>query len=126
MEWDIAPQPNRSTNPTLAPGRIVAVFEPLLYSRTRKMASELGAALSAADEVVVLDVFAGSEARTDHADVSGGLVADAVAGPPAVWAGSLETARRHLETTLRAGDVCVVMGVGEAPHELAQTLAAHG
>ena len=101
------------------------MFEPLLYSRTRKMASELGAALSAADEVVVLDVFAGSEAGEDHADV-GRLVADAVAGPPAVWAGSLETARRHLETTLRAGDVCVVMGVGEAPHELAQTLAAHG
>ena len=104
----------------------MAVFEPLLYSRTSKMASELGAALSAADEVVVLDVFAGSEARKDHADVSGGLVADAVAGPPAVWAGSLETARRHLETTLRAGDVCVVMGVGEAPHELALTLVAHG
>ncbi len=111
---------------TLAPSRVVAVFEPLLYSRTREMAGALGAALSAADEVVVLDVFAGSEAGEDHPDVSGGLVADAVVGPPAVWVGTPEAARRHLEATLAAGEACVVMGVGEAPHGLARTLVGLG
>jgi hypothetical protein len=74
----------------------------------------------------VLDVFAGSEAGEDHPDVSGGIVADAVAGPPAVWAGTPEAARRHLEPTLAAGDACVVMGVGEAPHGLARALAGLG
>jgi UDP-N-acetylmuramate--alanine ligase len=107
---------------TLTPGRIVAVFEPLLYSRTREMAPELGAALSAADEVVVLDIFAGSEAGEDDGTVSGQIVADAVAGPPALWAGTPQVARRHLEPRLGAGDACVVMGVGAAPQAVAQAL----
>ncbi len=111
---------------TLGPSRIVVVFEPLLYSRTREMARDLGAALSAADEVIVLDVFAGSEAGEKHPDVSGGIVADAVMGPPTVWASTPGEARRHLESTLSAGDACVLMGVGEAPQRLARTLADLG
>src|SRR3954452_11039355 len=108
---------------TLSPNRVVVVFEPLLYSRTREMPRELGAALSAADEVVVLDVFAGSEAGEDHPEVSGRIVADAVLGPPAVWARTPEAARSDLEPALAAGDACVVMGVGEAAHGLARALA---
>lgn len=108
---------------TLAPHRIVVVFEPLLYSRTREMAGDLGAALSAADEVVVLDIYAGSESGDDHRDVSAGTVAGAVAGPPALWAPTPEAARHHLESRLAAGDACLVMGVGEAPYRLARALA---
>src|SRR5262249_21590747 len=98
----------------------------LLYSRTREMAAELGAALSAADEVVVLDVFAGSEAGEDDGSVSGQLVADAVTGPPALWAGTPQAARRHLEPRLRAGDACGAMGVGAPPQAVARALAASG
>jgi UDP-N-acetylmuramate--alanine ligase len=110
----------------LAPTRLVAVFEPVLYSRTREMADDLGAALSLADEVVVLDVFAGSEAGGDRPQVSGEIVADAVATSPVVWAGTAAAARRHLEPTLGAGDACVVMGVGEASNGLARALAGLG
>jgi UDP-N-acetylmuramate--alanine ligase len=106
---------------TLGPRRLVVVFEPLLYSRTREMARDLGAALSEADEVVVLDVFAGSEAGEEHPGVTGALIADAVSGPPAVWAGTADAAQRHLE--LADGDACVVMGVGGVPHALARELA---
>jgi UDP-N-acetylmuramate--alanine ligase len=109
---------------TLTAGRIVAVFEPLLYSRTQEMAPELGAALSAADEVVVLDVFAGSEAGEDGGSVSGQIVADAVAGPPAFWVGAAQTAARHLESRLCDGDACVVMGVSAAPQAVARALVA--
>lgn len=111
---------------TLGPRRVVAVFEPLLYSRTREMASDLGAALSESDEVVVLDVFGGSEAGRDHPEASGGLVAEAVVGVPATWARTPEAARRHLESTLASGDACVAMGVGEAPQLLCRALAGLG
>src|SRR5204862_845258 len=58
------------------PGRLVVVFQPHLYSRTRDFASQLGASLAAADVVVVMDVYA---AREDpEPGVSGRLVADAV------------------------------------------------
>ena len=42
-------------------GRVIAVFQPHLYSRTRIFAAEFGAALGLADEVVVLDVYAARE-----------------------------------------------------------------
>jgi hypothetical protein len=57
-------------------GRLVVVFQPHLYSRTRDFAAELGASLAAADVVVVMDVYA---AREDpQPGVSGRLVAEAV------------------------------------------------
>jgi len=57
-------------------GRLVVVFQPHLYSRTRDFAAELGASLAAADVVVVMDVYA---AREDPVPgVSGRLVVDAV------------------------------------------------
>ena len=57
-------------------GRLVVVFQPHLYSRTRDFAAELGASLAAADVVVVMDVYA---AREDPIPgVSGRLVVDAV------------------------------------------------
>ena len=59
-------------------GRVIAVFQPHLFSRTRIFAAEFGAALGLADEAVVLDVYA---AREDpEPGVTGKLVADAVPG----------------------------------------------
>jgi len=56
-------------------GRLVVVFQPHLFSRTRDFATELGRGLSAADVLVVMDVYA---AREDPvAGVSGALVASA-------------------------------------------------
>ena len=57
-------------------GRLVVVFQPHLYSRTRDFATELGRSLAIADVVVVMDVYA---AREDPVPgISGRLVVDAV------------------------------------------------
>ncbi len=45
----------------LEPKRILAVFQPHLYSRTKALAEDFGAALAAADEVGVLDVYPARE-----------------------------------------------------------------
>lgn len=56
-------------------GKLITVFQPHLYSRTRLMAKEFAEALSASDEVVVLDIYA---AREDpEPGVTGALVSDA-------------------------------------------------
>lgn len=56
-------------------GKIITVFQPHLYSRTRLMAKEFAEALSASDEVVVLDIYA---AREDpEPGVTGALVSNA-------------------------------------------------
>jgi UDP-N-acetylmuramate--alanine ligase len=99
----------------LDPSRLVAVFQPHLYSRTKALAEEFGAALALADEVAVLDVYpAREEPVGDLAGVSGLQVAQAAAersgGKAVWWLPDLETARRALaERVDRAG------GLGERP-----------
>ena len=64
----------------LGPERLIAVFQPHLYSRTKAFAEEFGAALALADEVVVLDVYpAREEPVGELAGVSGLSVARAAA-----------------------------------------------
>lgn len=61
-----------------APGRLIVVFQPHLYSRTRDFAADLATALSPADIVIVMDVYA---AREDPMPgVSGALIADQIVG----------------------------------------------
>ena len=50
---------------TLLPRRLVACFQPHLYSRTRMLAREFGRALALADLVVVLDVYPARERAED-------------------------------------------------------------
>src|SRR3954463_6394869 len=64
---------------TLQPRRIVAVFQPHLYSRTRHQAREFGAALATADLPIVTDIYAARERAEDHPGVTGRLVAEAAA-----------------------------------------------
>ena len=94
--------------------RLVAVFQPHLYSRTRALAREFGQALAAADLVAVLDIYAARESSSDYPGVSGHLVAAAVAdaGAPVAWMPTLDDAKRWLAVMLRPGDVCVLMGAG--------------
>jgi UDP-N-acetylmuramate--alanine ligase len=102
---------------TLAPRRLVAVFQPHLYSRTRALAPRFGAALAAADVIVVLDVYPARERAEDFPDVDGRLVAaaaaDAGAGRTVAWLPGFEPARRFLGGALREGDLCLVMGAGD-------------
>ena len=114
---------------TLAPRRLVAVFQPHLYSRTRALAREFGAALAAADAVVVLDVYAARERGADFPGVSGLLVAeataDAAAGRPTLWMPDRDVAERLIGELAGAGDMVVLMGAGDID-ELGRGLVAGG
>jgi UDP-N-acetylmuramate--alanine ligase len=109
------------------PGRrIVAAFQPHLYSRTRDHAREFGRSLTAADVVLVSDVYPAREAPIEG--VSGELVvaaARAAGAGPVVYAVTLEELHRELRGTLRAGDVVITMGAGDIDdlaHELFRSL----
>jgi UDP-N-acetylmuramate--alanine ligase len=102
---------------TLEPRRLVAVFQPHLYSRTALLADEFGIALAQADVVVLLDVYAARECAKDHPDVSrltiGHSIPERVDGPEVLYPVDFEEAERVLGELLRAGDLCVVMGAGD-------------
>jgi UDP-N-acetylmuramate--alanine ligase len=106
--------------------RIVAAFQPHLYSRTRDLAGDFGRALAAADVVWISDVYPAREAPIEG--VTGELIVRAArsAGAGHVhYAATLDELGRALRGDLRAGDVLVAMGAGdidELAHALFETL----
>jgi UDP-N-acetylmuramate--alanine ligase len=102
---------------TQRPRRVVAVFQPHLYSRTQRLAREFGVALARADVVVVLDVYEAREHAEDFPGVSGLLVAEAAAdaanGRPVFWLPTFDAAERALHGVLREGDLCLLLGAGD-------------
>jgi UDP-N-acetylmuramate--alanine ligase len=102
---------------TLNAPRVVAVFQPHLYSRTRALAGAFGSALAAADVIVVLAVYPSRERAEDFPGVTGKAVADAAAeaagGRTVAWLPAFDDAERFLRATLRAGDLCLTMGAGD-------------
>jgi UDP-N-acetylmuramate--alanine ligase len=114
----------------LEPRRLIAVFQPHLYSRTKAMAPRFGAALAAADVIGVLDVYpAREEPVGELAGVSGLQVAEAAAdragGRPVWWLRDPDTAERALARELRDGDLLVTIGAGDV-FRLADALVEEG
>ncbi len=97
-------------------GRLIAVFQPHLYSRTALLAGEFGAALAGADLIAVLDVYAAREREQDHPGVSGLAIARAASehagGRQVMWLPRIEQALPVLLGLLREGDLCLAMGAG--------------
>jgi UDP-N-acetylmuramate--alanine ligase len=102
---------------SLAPRRLVAVFQPHLFSRTAELWREFGRALAGADVAVALDVYPARERAEDFPGVSGRLIAEAAAdaagGRPVFWLPTLEDARTVLAPRLRDGDLVLVLGAGD-------------
>jgi UDP-N-acetylmuramate--alanine ligase len=109
-------------------GRLLVLFQPHLYSRTRHLAAELAAALAAADVVAVTDVYPAREQPVDG--VTGKLVVDALSdlrpGMLVAWTPTVEQGARFLATQTRAGDRVVTIGAGDvdrATGSILETLA---
>ncbi len=114
----------------LEPRRLIAAFQPHLYSRTKALAPELGAALAAADEVAVLDVYPAREQPVGPlAGVSGLMVAaeaaDRSGGAPVWWLPTAEQAVEALAPRLREGDLLITIGAGDI-YKLAEALIDGG
>ncbi|GAB2752320.1 UDP-N-acetylmuramate--L-alanine ligase [Nocardioides salsibiostraticola] len=103
-------------------GRLVVIFQPHLVSRTRIFAVEMGRALAAADEVVVLDVYL---AREDpDPEVTGALVAEAVPLPAerVHYVPDLTQAPSRAISVARSGDVVLTLGAGNVTEIAPQVL----
>jgi len=97
----------------IAPGRIWAVFQPHLYSRTQRFSSEFGRALAKADVVVVTDVFGAREEPVPG--ITGELVADAARSEGGVvhYVPHRSDLAEFIAPRLERGDLVVSMGAGD-------------
>jgi UDP-N-acetylmuramate--alanine ligase len=100
------------------------VFQPHLYSRTRDLAAEFGAALLGADHALVTDVFASREKPIPG--VSGDMVVDEARSRghrAAVYCPDWDRCVEALAERVREGDVVMTMGAGDI-NRLAERLVA--
>jgi UDP-N-acetylmuramate--alanine ligase len=107
-------------------GRLLVLFQPHLYSRTRHLARELAEALTTADAVAVADVY---PAREDPLEgVDGKLIVDALAelrpGMTIGWTPSVDDGARFLAARARAGDRVVTLGAGDVDRAASLLLEA--
>lgn len=104
-------------------GRLITVFQPHLYSRTRMFAKEFAEALLASDEVVVLDIYA---AREDpEPGVTGALIADAFADQRRMhYVPDWDDVPQAVANIARAGDFVITMGCGDVYRQVPGILKA--
>ena len=91
--------------------RLVVAFQPHLVSRTRIYGEAMGRELSAADQVVVADIYLARE-DPDPA-VTSQLIVDAVDGPPVIAGGPVADLDAVVLPLLRPGDVLLTLGAGD-------------
>jgi UDP-N-acetylmuramate--L-alanine ligase/UDP-N-acetylenolpyruvoylglucosamine reductase len=107
----------------LAPGRLLAVFQPHRYTRSQALSQEYGPALLQADIVFLTDIYPAGEARPEG--FSGVVFADAVrhGGARDVrYCSTLKRLRTELVRELQPGDTVLIMGAGDI-HQFALDLA---
>jgi UDP-N-acetylmuramate--alanine ligase len=93
--------------------RLVAVFQPHLYSRTAQLGEEMGQVLATADLACITDVYAAREQPL--AGVTGQLVADAArrAGGEVLYEPNRAKVAARVRERLRPGDLVLTMGAGD-------------
>lgn len=105
--------------------RIVALFQPHLYTRTRDFADDFGAALAElADVVLLTDIYKAREQPI--AGVTSDLIADAAAraGHAPDWHGDRAEATGALLAIVQPGDLVLTMGAGDVTQVGPELLAA--
>jgi UDP-N-acetylmuramate--alanine ligase len=91
--------------------KLWAVFQPHTYSRTRALLDDFAAALDAADEVIVTEVFPARE--TDTLGVSGEQIVERMHQPRKHFLATLGEAASFLQAQLVPGDVVMLLGAGD-------------
>ena len=98
-----------------AAGKVLVLFQPHLFSRTRHLAHEFAAALAGADGAAVAEIYPAREEPV--AGVTGKLVVDALSelrpGMPLAWTPALEEGVAFLRRRARTGDVIATVGAGD-------------
>ncbi len=93
--------------------RIISVFQPSTYTRTKALLDDYLSAFTDSDMVVITDIFMAREVETFGIDA--GIVADLMkqTHPNAFHVGSLQDAAVYLSKELRPGDMVITMGIGD-------------
>ncbi len=112
--------------------RLVAVYQPHMYSRTKTFFEQFLNAFDEADEVVIVDIYPGREHDTGL--VHSRELAEALSRQPrlaqrgtrVLYGGSVQETAELLHNTLRSGDLAIIMGAGDVYQTTEELLGENG
>jgi UDP-N-acetylmuramate--alanine ligase len=109
------------------PQRLICVFQPHQYSRTRLLMDEFATSFRDADETIIPEIYAVRDTPEDKAAVSSDLLVSRIvaSGSRATHLRTFPDVIRNLRSNARSGDVIVTMGAGNV-YEIARQLVADG
>jgi hypothetical protein len=113
----------RTARTLVGDGRVLVLFQPHLFSRTRTFATEFGQALDLADQVVVTDVYAARE-DPDPSITGGTIVAEVPTPGRAEHVGDRHEAALAIARAARPGDLLLTVGAGDVTALAPVVLAA--
>lgn len=95
-----------------SPKRIIVIFQPHTYSRTKALLHDFAASLSVADKCFILPIFASAREKKDSYHISSN---DIVKINPSrlTYISSKQQLLHSLKSTLRVGDIIFTMGAGD-------------
>ena len=104
--------------------RVICVFQPHTYTRTKALLNEFAEALSIADVAVLADIYPARE--TDTLGVSSKDIVKLIndSGRTAVYVPAFNEVENYLLSNLRSGDMCITMGAGDI-YKVGERLLGH-
>lgn len=93
--------------------RIICVFQPHTYSRTKALLDEFSLCFSGADEVILADIYAAREVLDES--ITSKMLSDKISenGISSVYIDNLDDISKYLEKTANSGDVILTIGAGD-------------
>ncbi|MGI6142258.1 MAG: UDP-N-acetylmuramate--L-alanine ligase [bacterium] len=93
--------------------RVIAIFQPHRYTRTKFLREEFGRAFGDADEVIVTDIYSAGERPIPG--ITGELIAEEIGaqGNKINYIGEMESIPRYLKPKLKKGDLVLTIGAGD-------------
>ena len=89
--------------------RVIAVFQPHTYTRTRDLFDKIASSFGGCEEVIFADIYSAREA--DVYGINSKMLADAT--PNGKYLGGFEDISKYLHTIAREGDIILIMGAGD-------------
>lgn len=92
--------------------RLICVFQPHQYSRTRLLIDRFSDAFKSADKVIISDIYEVRDSKNDKQSINTQTFVKAIQHPAVEWGKDLDNTYRLIKTNVKKGDIVVTMGAG--------------
>lgn len=95
--------------------KIIVIFQPHTYSRTKSLLNEFVSALKQADIIIITKIFASQREKSTNFNISGKILADKISQihPQVYFANTFNQVVKYLKELAKKGNIVITMGAGD-------------